>query len=84
MSTHLKTLQRLKATPTPNDISWREITTLLKHLGYMEIQNDGSRRKFVFPGTKNVIFLHKPHPQSVMKIYALKQLLEQLQLHARI
>ena len=84
MSTHLKTLHRLKATPTPNDISWRELTALLKHLGYMEIQNDGSRRKFVFPGTKNVIFLHKPHPQSVMKVYAVKQHLEQLYLHSRI
>ena len=84
MSTHLKTLQGLKATQTPNDISWWEITALLKHLGYMEIQNDGSRRKFVFLGTKNVIFLHKPHTQSVMKVYAVKQLLEQLYLHSRI
>lgn len=84
MSKHEKTLQKLVAKPTPTDITWDDLSGLLKHLGYEEIKNDGSRRKFVFPKTKEVISLHKPHPQPEIKQYAIRQVVDQLKLHGHI
>ena len=65
MSKHEKLVQRIFAKPTPADVTWNEMVTLLDGLGY-EVFNSkrgGSRRKFVHKETKAVIFAHEPHPQ---------------------
>lgn len=66
----------------PSDYTYSEAKTLLQQLGYQEYnkgKTSGSRVKFFNPGTKSIINLHKPHPGDVMKVYAVKQLLQKLQ-----
>jgi predicted RNA binding protein YcfA (HicA-like mRNA interferase family) len=84
MTQHAKTLRKLLAKPTPTDLTWNEIAALFKHLGYVEISNDGSRRKFVSSTSGRKIFIHKPHPQPTLKIYMVKQIIETLKLHGCI
>ncbi|MEO8161303.1 MAG: type II toxin-antitoxin system HicA family toxin [Arenimonas sp.] len=62
MSRHSKALVRIQASPTPSDLKWEELQSLLEHLGYQCINNHGSRRKFVHEVTKAIISLHNPHP----------------------
>jgi predicted RNA binding protein YcfA (HicA-like mRNA interferase family) len=84
MSKHEKTLTKLCVQPTPTDIKWSDLKGALESLGYQELKGDGSRRKFIFPETKEVISLHKPHPQPEVKQYVIRQVVEQLRLHGRI
>lgn len=62
MSKHQKALDRLRAKPPASDIKWSELKTVLEHLGYKMLKNNGSRRKFVHPTTKDLIICHEPHP----------------------
>ena len=62
----------------PKDFRWSEVETIMSSLGFEKIEGNGSRVKFVMPGTKLVINLHKPHPSNEMKSYAVKLLLEKL------
>jgi predicted RNA binding protein YcfA (HicA-like mRNA interferase family) len=78
MAKHAKTLRRICATPAPTDVTWAEVVGLLKSLGFEEKRNDGSRRKFFNPLSKMVINMHSPHPSPVLKLYAVRQLAEQL------
>lgn len=84
MSKHAKTLLRLAATPTPTNIKWSDLVGALEDLGYKLLSNKGSRRKFVFPDTQEVISLHEPHPQPEVKQYAIRQVVDHLKLHGRI
>ena len=84
MSQHKKTLRKLLSKPTPTDLTWNEMTTLFKYLGYEEINNDGSRRKFVSQTSGRKFFIHKPHPQLTIKLYVVKQIIETLKLHGHI
>lgn len=78
MSKHEKFLNRLRASPTPRDILWSELKSYLTHLGYKEKRGDGSRRKFIHADRKLVISLHEPHPESVIKSYAVNQVIDHL------
>ena len=65
----------------PNDFTWDELTSLLKHLGYQEIKSGktgGSRRRFVHLSAATIT-LHKPHPQNILKRYAIDQVLDVLE-----
>lgn len=64
----------------PKNFTWDELTCLLKSLGYQEVKvgrTGGSRRRFVH-SIKATITLHKPHPQNILKRYAIDQVLEVL------
>jgi len=76
MSKADKLIARLKS--KPKDFKWAEAVSLMTKLGYTQLEGDGSRVKFVAQNTKRVICLHKPHPSSEMKQYAVIQLLEAL------
>jgi predicted RNA binding protein YcfA (HicA-like mRNA interferase family) len=76
MSKAEKLLQRLLT--LPRDFTWEELVTVLRHLGYNELTNSGSRRKFI-DAKQHMINLHKPHPSNIIKHYALKQVVEHLQ-----
>ncbi len=81
MSKIEKLIARVRASPT--DFTWDELAKLLKHYGFDEISKGktaGSRRAFVHPETKQIIRLHKPHPDSILKQYQLKEILELLNL----
>ncbi len=79
MSQKLKLIARLLR--CPKDFSWSELVTLLTYLGYKEAEKGktgGSRRKFIHK-TAAMINLHQPHPQKILKSYAINQIIELLQ-----
>jgi hypothetical protein len=74
-----KLINRLKQ--RPKDFTWNELSNLLKSLGYREKKkgkSGGSRRRFVHESAPTIT-LHKPHPQNILKHYAIDQILELLQ-----
>lgn len=78
MGTKEKLIERLKR--KPKDFTFEEVITILGMFGY-ELHNkgktSGSRVLFAAPG-RAPIMLHKPHPQKVLKPYAVEQLSEKL------
>ena len=64
----------------PKDFAWNELITMLKYLGYREVKTGrtgGSRRRFLHQEAATIT-LHKPHPQNVLKRYAIDQVLDVL------
>ena len=74
-----KTIEKINAKPTPSNIKWDELVVALKHLGYKEITNSGSRRKFFNVEMNNLISLHRPHPGNEVKPCFIKQVREKLE-----
>ena len=73
MSRKEKLLGRLQQ--RPKDFTWVELTSLLRALGYREAKTGrtgGSKRRFVH-ASASLITLHKPHPQNILKRYAIDQ-----------
>lgn len=62
---HLRTLRRMQATPTPADIRWEEIESLLRAIGVDVIERAGSRVQLV-KGTQSIV-VHRPHPRPVAR-----------------
>lgn len=60
----------------PKDFTWQELVTLLEGLGFTELQGKGSRVKFFNEICDCMIFIHKPHPNNVLKSYAIKYIWE--------
>ncbi|GAB2701731.1 hypothetical protein GCM10027037_28890 [Mucilaginibacter koreensis] len=78
MSQHEKLRNRLLS--VPKDFTWDELVKILTHYGYKELtggKTGGSRRKFS-DQNNNIISLHKPHPGSIVKQYALREVIEHL------
>ena len=75
-----KLIEKLKT--KPKDFTWDEAVKVLKHLGYSAMaqgKTGGSRRKFVNKN-KDIISLHEPHPQKVLKSYQLNIIIDHLKL----
>ena len=72
-----KLIARLKKVPA--DFTWNELAAVLQTLGYRELQGRGSRVKFDNGNPDQMINLHKPHAGSIVKRYALRQLIEKLE-----
>ena len=73
-----KLLARLQQ--RPKDFTWNELANLLKTLGYVQRKTGkmgGSRRRFAHP-TAPTITLHKPHPNRIVKMYVINDILELL------
>ncbi len=67
------------------DLTWDEMVLILAYYGYNEIppgKTGGSRRKFLCDN--DIIALHKPHPQPIVKSYVIKQLLIELKQKGKI
>lgn len=65
----------------PSDFTFDELERLLKVLGYTK-SNKGktSGSRVIFKDKEgHPIMLHKPHPGNIVKTYALRQVLEELQ-----
>ena len=78
MGTGEKLIERFLSMPT--DFTFDEIQQLLRFFGY-EKSNKGrtSGSRVVFKNEKKrPIMLHKPHPSSFVKSYAMKQVYEDL------
>ncbi|MBW2004453.1 MAG: type II toxin-antitoxin system HicA family toxin [Deltaproteobacteria bacterium] len=62
----------------PKDFTWNELTKLFNSLGYKQAKpgkTGGSRRRFVHT-TAATIILHKPHPNKILKMYIIDDILE--------
>ena len=73
-----KLLARLQQ--RPKDFTWDELTSLLKSLGYVQRKtgkSGGSRRRFVHT-TAPTITLHKLHPNRIVRMYVINDILELL------
>jgi hypothetical protein len=80
MSKKDKLIRRIKS--SPRDFTWNELVTLMNNLGFEEIstgKTGGSRRKFYCNDNGLIINLHKPHPSSTLKSYAIEQVIEKLE-----
>jgi len=80
MAKHDKALERICASPTPSDIRWEELVSVLRHFGYdlLKSKRGGSRRKFHNPKTGHIISIHEPHPSSIVARCYVDQIVEVL------
>lgn len=62
MSKQDKALLKLCAKPTPANVKWKELKSVLEYFGYKLQSNSGSRRKFFHAEKKLLIICHEPHP----------------------
>ena len=79
MSTKDKLIERFLT--LPSDFTFDELERLLTILGYSK-SNKGktSGSRIIFKDKdRHPIMLHKPHPGNIVKMYALRQVLEELQ-----
>ncbi|MCY4579987.1 MAG: type II toxin-antitoxin system HicA family toxin [Chloroflexi bacterium] len=58
---HRRTLEQMRARPTPADIRWEEIESLLYALGVRLVERAGSRVQLV-KGVESIV-VHRPHPR---------------------
>ena len=79
MSRIQKLIHRLKQ--NPKDFTYEEAKKLLESLGFYEYnkgKTSGSRVEFKNDQLSEKIELHKPHPDNVLRMYAVKNLLNEL------
>lgn len=66
-SKQTKTKCAIFAQPTPKNITWDEVVSLLLALGCKKIEKGGSATAFKIGG--NTLTLHRPHPENTLKTY---------------
>jgi hypothetical protein len=81
MSHHLNVLRAIFQEPVSGNIHWREVESLLHHLGASVESAHGARFRVVL--NKVEVFLHHPHNSCVCSKQDIKQLREYLS-HAGI
>ncbi len=67
---HEKALKRVFREPTPANIKWRDIETMLASLGATISEGSGSRVRVELNGI--VAIFHRPHPRPDTKRYAVR------------
>ena len=71
----------------PKDFTFKELKTLLKHLGYVEVtlgKTAGNRVMFYDDVSQHAIRLHKPHPRNVLKSYQVNQVIDELKTKGKL
>ena len=79
MSKKDKLIERLKS--KPKDFTYKELKVLLGKLGFVENnkgKTSGSRVEFYNKKLNQIIKIHKPHPQNIIKGYTIKYILDRL------
>jgi hypothetical protein len=74
MSKLEKSMCRLLSKPI--DFSWQELVTLMNALGFELRTTGGSGRKFIRPETGATLFIHEPHPASILKAYQIRAVIQ--------
>jgi hypothetical protein len=82
LSKQQKAIARIIAKPV--DYTWNELQSLMIGLGYELRTSGGSGRKFFDPATKALLFLHEPHPSSILKEYQIRAVIQFLRKERRI
>ena len=67
---HQKTMEALCKRPTPRNLEWRRIESLLKTVGAKMIEGAGSRVRFELNGV--IATFHRPHPRKEAKPYQVR------------
>lgn len=76
MSKKEKLINRFKTIPA--DFTWDETIRLMSYVQFEKIEGDGSRVKF--KNADNIVIdIHKPHPGSIVKKYALRKIKSRLE-----
>ncbi len=76
MSRLEKALRRIAA--EPKDFTWQELVSLMTSLGYRLEAGAGSRRKFKRAELRPPFNIHEPHPNGILKMYAVRQTVKYL------
>jgi hypothetical protein len=71
MAQHEKTLAAIFEKPVRADIAWRDIETMLRHLGAAIVEGKGSRVRVALNGVRAVF--HRPHPRKEAVIGCVKK-----------
>jgi hypothetical protein len=58
---HERTLEAIFKTPVQSNVVWKDCENLLKALGTVISEGEGSRVRIILDGVKSVF--HRPHPQ---------------------
>jgi hypothetical protein len=69
-----KTYDAIFAEPIRRNILWNDVVSLIKNLGGMVTQGDGSRVRFDL--NEISLNIHSPHPQKELKRYQVKAIRE--------
>lgn len=64
--------QLLRLLSLPKDFSWAALVSVMQNHHFELHSGSGSGRKFFHAKTQTVFFLHEPHPEKIVKRYALK------------
>ncbi|MBM4180363.1 MAG: type II toxin-antitoxin system HicA family toxin [Betaproteobacteria bacterium] len=78
---HVNFIRAIFQDPISGNIHWREVESLLHHLGASVESLSGARVRVLLNGTEGI--LHRPHHSNVLDRQAVKHLREYLA-HARI
>ena len=71
-----RTLTAIFQKPTPSNLQWRDVASLIKTLGGEIRYGDGSRVRIDLKGES--LNIHSPHPQKELKRYTVR-LVKELQ-----
>ena len=85
MSKFEKLIDRLQR--KPKNFTYEELKTVLTGLGYSESnkgKTSGSRVAFINAETKHILRIHKPHPQNIIKAYALEYIINELKTQKKL
>ncbi|MEN8256950.1 MAG: type II toxin-antitoxin system HicA family toxin [Thermodesulfobacteriota bacterium] len=72
-----KIIARLKS--RPKDFTWDELTRVMFHFGYTQLEGGGSRVKFFHKDKMSVFNLHRPHKPKILRGYQIKEALSRLE-----
>ncbi len=62
-----KLINKFLEKPLRTDLTFNDLETCLKSLGYQKIEGSGSRVRFFNPKNKDIFLIHKPHPTPNLK-----------------
>lgn len=78
MSRIQKIKDKIEQMPTPSNVTWDELCSFLKTLGYTKKPSSKGFKFRKHGGAK--INAHKPHPGNEVKEYLIEQILEKLKM----
>ncbi len=78
MSKKDKLILKFLDIPPRKDLTFKELSSLLKNLGFEKLEGAGSAVKFYHRKKDLLINLHKPHPSDILKVYIIKQIQNKL------
>jgi hypothetical protein len=72
------TKQRDRFLSIPADFTWDELVTVMRAYGFNEMSDGGGSYRCFISSQGLKMFLHKPHPENIVKRYALRQVRDSL------